>query len=162
MKLGPVTKLDEKNKTSWKIFVFDVMSENCDVIAIFRIFGQFGAVRRLDSGYGVCKSYVFSNSNLFYYKKSKQNWKISNAALTLLLWVKVYFWRKKLIFRSGCRQVLDQVLDNRGNFTPPPPLTSKRTPKKPTQIRVKNTSGRLLLNYCNFWIKSVDNNYCHT
>ena len=24
-----------------------------------------------------------------------------------------------------------------GNFTPPPPFTSKRTPKKPTQIRAK-------------------------
>ena len=68
MKLGPGTKLDKKNKTSSKIFDFDVMSENCDVIAIFRIFGQFGAVRGLDSGHGDCKSYVFSNSYLFYYK----------------------------------------------------------------------------------------------
>ena len=49
MKLGPVTKLDKWNKkTSEKIDV-DVVSENCDVIAIFRIFGQFGAIQRLDS-----------------------------------------------------------------------------------------------------------------
>ena len=45
MNLGPVTKLDKRNKTSKKIDV-DVMSENYDVIVIFRIFGQFGAVRR--------------------------------------------------------------------------------------------------------------------
>ena len=51
MKLGPVTKLDERNKTTSKIFDLDVMSENCDVIVIFRIFDQFGAIRRLDSGH---------------------------------------------------------------------------------------------------------------
>ena len=48
MKLGPVAKLDKKNKTKLKIFDFDVMLENCDVIVIFQIFGQFGAVRRSD------------------------------------------------------------------------------------------------------------------
>ena len=37
MKPEPVTKLDEENKTPKK-FDNDVMSENCDVIAIFRIF----------------------------------------------------------------------------------------------------------------------------
>ena len=49
MKLGPVTKLDKKNKTTSKKFDADVMPENCDVIVIFRIFGQFGAIRRPDS-----------------------------------------------------------------------------------------------------------------
>ena len=49
MKLGPVTKLDKRNKTTSKKFDVDVMSENCDVIVIFRIFDQFGAVRRPDS-----------------------------------------------------------------------------------------------------------------
>ena len=68
MKLGPVTKLDKRNKTTSKKFDVDVMSENCDVIVIFRIFGQFGAVRRPDSGHRVCKSYVFSNRNLSSYK----------------------------------------------------------------------------------------------
>ena len=68
MKLGSVTKLDKKNKTMSKRIDDGVMSENCDVIVIFRIFGQFGAVRKLDSGHRVCKSYVFSNSNLFSYK----------------------------------------------------------------------------------------------
>ena len=50
MKLGPVTKLDKKNKTTSKNFDDDVMSGNCDAIVIFRIFGQFGAVQRPDSG----------------------------------------------------------------------------------------------------------------
>ena len=73
MKLGPVTKLDKRNKTTSKKFDVDFMSENCDIIVIFRIFGQFGAVRRPDSGHRVCKSYVFSNSNLLSYKNWKQN-----------------------------------------------------------------------------------------
>ena len=68
VKLGPVTKLDKKNKTRSEKFGVDVMSENFDVIVIFQMFGQFGAVRRLDSGHRVCKSYVFSNSSLLSYK----------------------------------------------------------------------------------------------
>ena len=55
MKLGPVTKLDKRNKTMSTKFDVDVMSENCDVIVIFLIFGQFGAVQRPDSGHRVCK-----------------------------------------------------------------------------------------------------------
>ena len=73
MKLGPVTKLDKRNKTTSKKFDVDVMSENCDVIVIFRIFGQFGAVWRPYSGYRVYRSYVLSNSNFFSYKNCKQN-----------------------------------------------------------------------------------------
>ena len=37
MKLGPVPKLDKRNKASKK-FDDEVMSENCDVIVIFQIF----------------------------------------------------------------------------------------------------------------------------
>ena len=36
MKLGPVTKLDKRNKTMSKKFDHDVTSKNCDVIAIFQ------------------------------------------------------------------------------------------------------------------------------
>ena len=50
MKLRPITKLDKRNKTMSKRFDIDVMSGNCNVIVIFWIFGQFGAVRRPDSG----------------------------------------------------------------------------------------------------------------
>ena len=68
MKLRTVTKLDKRNKKMSKNIDNDVMLENCDVIVIFWIFGQLGAVWRPDSGYRVCRSYVFSNSNLLPYK----------------------------------------------------------------------------------------------
>ena len=64
MKLGRVSKLDKRNKTTSKKFDEDVMSENCDVIAIFPIYSQFGASWKLDSGRIVCKTYIFINSNL--------------------------------------------------------------------------------------------------
>ena len=44
------------------------MSENCNIIAIFPIYGQFGAIRKPDSGRIVCKTYIFINSNLLSYK----------------------------------------------------------------------------------------------
>ena len=50
MKLGPVTKIDKKNKTTSKKFDDDVMSKDCDVIAIYPIYGQFGAIHKPDSG----------------------------------------------------------------------------------------------------------------
>ena len=73
MKLGPVTKIDKRNKTTSKKFVVDVMSDNYDVNVICRIFGQFGAIRRPDSRQKVCKRYVFSNRNLLSYKNWKQS-----------------------------------------------------------------------------------------
>ena len=63
MKPGSVTKVDKKNKATSKKFDDDVMSENCDVIAFFPIFGQFGAIWKPDSGRIVCKTYIFNNSN---------------------------------------------------------------------------------------------------
>ena len=48
MKLGPVIKLYKRNKTTSKSDD-DVMSANCGVIVIFRIYGQFGAIRKPDS-----------------------------------------------------------------------------------------------------------------
>ena len=73
MKLGPVTRLDKRNKATSKNFDDDVMSGNCDVIVIFLIYGQFGAIRKPDSGAIVCKTYIFINSNLLSYKNRKQN-----------------------------------------------------------------------------------------
>ena len=64
MKRGPVTKIDKKNKATSKKFDDDVMSANCNVIVIFRIYDQFGAIRKPDSGRIVCKTYIFVNSNL--------------------------------------------------------------------------------------------------
>ena len=40
MKLGPVTKIDKRNKTTSKKIDDDVMSEKFDVIDIFPIYGQ--------------------------------------------------------------------------------------------------------------------------
>ena len=68
--------------------------ENCDIIVIFPVYGQFGAIGTPDSGRIVCKVYIFFNSNFVLYKNWKQNWKIKNAALTLLIWVKVLFCPK--------------------------------------------------------------------
>ena len=42
----------------------DVMSDKYDVIVIFLIYGQFGAIRKPDSGRMVYKIYIFTNSNL--------------------------------------------------------------------------------------------------
>ena len=50
------------------------MSENCNIIAIFWIYGQFGAIRKSDSGHIIYK--IVINSNLLSYK---------NTALILLL-----------------------------------------------------------------------------
>ena len=73
MKLGPVTKLGKKHNTTPKKFEDDVMSVNCDVIVIFRIYRQFGAIWKPDPGRIVCKTYIFINSNFLSYKNWKQN-----------------------------------------------------------------------------------------
>ena len=39
IKLGPVTKLDKRNKIMSKNSDGDIMSENCDIIVIFQVFG---------------------------------------------------------------------------------------------------------------------------
>ena len=57
LKLGSETKLDKRNKIAPKK-VDDVMSENCDVIAIFLIYGQFGVIRKPDSGRTFCKTFL--------------------------------------------------------------------------------------------------------
>ena len=61
MKLGPLPTLDVKHDD-------DVMSPNCVVIIIFPIYGQFGAIRKPDSGRIVCKTYIFNKSDLLSYK----------------------------------------------------------------------------------------------
>ena len=63
-------KLNLKQNNSKK-FDDDIILENCDVIAVFPIYGQYGAIRKPDSGQIVCKTYIFINSNLLHYK----NWK---------------------------------------------------------------------------------------
>ena len=64
MKLGVVTKLDKRNKATSKKFEDNILSRNCDVIAVFPLYGQSGAIRKLYSGRIICKTYVFINSNI--------------------------------------------------------------------------------------------------
>ena len=135
------------------------MSENFDVIAIFLIYAHFGAILKQDSWCIVCKTY-FSLIVPFYPKKN------SNTNLTLLLWVKVLFWPKNtdflkkmltsarlmgpwykkvyflklhmIVYLRAKFQVSSIILTSfRQGGNSPDPLTSKRTPKKPTQISVK-------------------------
>ena len=68
MKLGPVTKLHKRSKTTLKKVDDDVMLENCDVIVIFPIYGQFGAIWKPDSACIAFKTYVFITGNLVSYK----------------------------------------------------------------------------------------------
>ena len=50
MKLGLVTKLHKRNKITSKKFENDVIPKNCDVIFMFPIYGQFGAIWKPDAG----------------------------------------------------------------------------------------------------------------
>ena len=59
---------DDIDMKRQKKFNDNVMPENVDVIVTFRLFGQFGAVWRPDSGHRVCKTFFFSNSNPLSYK----------------------------------------------------------------------------------------------
>ena len=68
MKLGAVTKLDKRNKITSKKTEDDVMLTNCEATVIFFIYGQFGAIWKPDSGCIVCKTYIFIESNLLFYK----------------------------------------------------------------------------------------------
>ena len=44
MKLGPVTKLDKRNKVTLRNFDDDVATINCAVIVILPIYGQFDSI----------------------------------------------------------------------------------------------------------------------
>ena len=55
IKLGPVAKLDKRNKATSRKLEDDLMSSNSDVIVIFPICGQFGAIWKSDLGQIVCK-----------------------------------------------------------------------------------------------------------
>ena len=72
MKLGPVTKLDKRNKNPSKKFDDDVMPANCDVIVIFLIYGQSRVIRKPDCKRIVCKTYLFNNTDLLSCKNIKK------------------------------------------------------------------------------------------
>ena len=88
----------------------DIMSTNCDVITFFAIYGQFGAIRKPDSGRMICKTY---NSYQNCYQK------ISNTALILLLWVKVLLLLKNvdLLQKTVDIMKIKGVLPQKGIFS---------------------------------------------
>ena len=49
------------------------MLENCDVIVIFPIYGQFGTMQKPDSRWLVSKTYIFIDSKFLSYQNWKQN-----------------------------------------------------------------------------------------
>ena len=61
MKVGAATKINKRNKTTSKKFVDDAISKNCDLIVIFLICSQLGAIWKPGSGRIVCKTYIFIN-----------------------------------------------------------------------------------------------------
>ena len=66
MKPGPVTKLDKRNIAKSK--KIDEFSESFDIIVIFPIYGEFGAIWKPDSRRINNKTYIFNNNNLLSYK----------------------------------------------------------------------------------------------
>ena len=65
MKFGPVTKLDKGNTSTSKKLDNNFMSEYCDVIVFFPIYGKSAAIRKPDSGRMVYKL-IFSLIVIFY------------------------------------------------------------------------------------------------
>ena len=59
MKLGPVTKRDNKNKAKFDI---DYILKLCDVIAVFPVHIQFGVARKPHSGRIVCITFCLTKS----------------------------------------------------------------------------------------------------
>ena len=70
-KRGPVTKLWQEKQTNVKKTNDDAMLANWDVIVIFPVYGQFGAILKPDSGRIICKTYIFIKSNPFYFTKTE-------------------------------------------------------------------------------------------
>ena len=95
MKLGPVAKLEKKNKTMSKNFDDDVMSKNFNLIAIFPIYSQFGGIWRPDSGRIVCKTYVFILIVTFHLTKSENKTKKSLTQLSHYCNEKRYYFGQK-------------------------------------------------------------------
>ena len=65
MKLGPVTNLNKRNITMSKKIDNGVMSTSFDIVFIFLIYDQFGAIGKPDSGRMVYKTNIFINGNVF-------------------------------------------------------------------------------------------------
>ena len=56
---------------------------SCRKIVIFPIYGQFGAIRKPDSGCIVCKIYIFINSNYLSYKNGTEIKNLKHTSHTI-------------------------------------------------------------------------------
>ena len=102
MKLGPVTKTDKKNKAMSEKFDEDVRLANCDVIVIFSICGQSGAIWKPDSGRIVSKTCIFINSNYFILQKLKTELKnLKHSSITIALSKGTIFAKKLWVFAKN-------------------------------------------------------------
>ena len=68
MKLGPVTKFDNRNKTTSKRVEDDVILKKLRSFSFFQFYGQSEVLWNLESIHTVCEAYVFTSSNLLSYK----------------------------------------------------------------------------------------------
>ena len=82
MKFGPTIKLDKKSKAISKKCDDDVMSAKCDVIVIFPIYDQFGAIQKLYSERTVCITYFFLSKVTFYLTKTENRTEKSLSQLS--------------------------------------------------------------------------------
>ena len=98
MKFGSVTKLDNKNKITSKKIDDDVIWGNCDVIAKFPIYSQFGTIWKLDFRCIVCKTYISINSNVLPYKKIKKELKNHSHSCHTIAWRKSTILAKNIDF----------------------------------------------------------------
>ena len=144
MKLGPVTKLDKRNKTTRKIDDGFILT-NCYAIVIFQIFGQFETIWKSD-----CRCIFYRSCILlittFYLTQTENRTKKSYTTFPWLLRVKVLFLPKNtdiskiksaLALTRYIFVNLRTVFQVSSMAVITAPSNSKRTPKKPTQIGVK-------------------------
>ena len=78
------------------------MLDNNDVITIFPIYGQFGAIWKPDSGPIVCKTYIFINSTLYLTKTEDRTKKSLTQLSHYCFEQRYYFSQKLLIFCKKC------------------------------------------------------------
>ena len=78
------------------------MPKKFDVIAIFPIYGQFGAISKPDSGRIVGKIYIVINSNFLFYKfESITKKSLAQLSHYCFEW-RHYFGKKTFIFCKKC------------------------------------------------------------